>query len=92
MLANNKELMSFGKSGWHITEIIKDPTTGGQTIYMGKCAAQGGNTSDPAWCIKKTTIEKNGDTETVTEQYADGDTLFCKKWTERSILSYKFLI
>lgn len=91
MSGNHAEMMAFGKAGWHITEINTDPATGGQTIYMGKCAAKDGNTSAPAWCIKRVTIVKSGDTETVTEQYAGGDTLFNKVWDDRNELDYSFL-
>lgn len=92
MLANNQEMMAFAKSGWHITEINTDPQTGAQTIYAGKCADTEGRTDAPVWCVKRTTVATTGDTQTVTEMYADGDTLPDNVWDLRHRLSYKFLI
>ncbi len=92
MLANYQEMMAFAKSGWHITEITTDPTTGGQTIYAGRCAAPGCPTAAPAWCIKRTTITVTSGTQTVTEMYADGDTLPDNVWDDRHTLNYLFII
>lgn len=91
MLGNQIEMMAFGKSGWHVTEVHEDPTTGSQTIYMGKCAARDGSASAPAWCIKRVTVANSGNTQTITEQYADGDTLFDNVWDDRTELNYSYL-
>ena len=89
-MINNAEMMGFLKSNWHKTEIITD-NNGNQTIYQGKCASSDGQENLAAWCIKKTTITTVGGTQTIVEQFADGDANYDNVWNDRATLTYKYL-
>ena len=88
-MVNNSETMGFLKSGWHKTEIITG-TNGNQTIYQGKSRTEDGDESAAIWCIKKTTVTKNGSVQTVVEKFADGNFDFDNVWADRAALTYKY--
>lgn len=91
-MINYSELLAFGKT-WHITETVT-AQNGDQTIYFGKTASPSGGTSAASWCIKKVTLvgSSNGSVQTITEQYADGNTQFDNIWDNRTQLNYSYLI
>lgn len=89
-MINNIELYGFLHAGWHQTEIITSQN-GDKTIYQGKCSNSNGLVSEPIWSIKRMTITTVGDTQTVVEQFADGDMKFDNIWERRAELTYKYL-
>ena len=89
-MINNIELYGFLHAGWCQTEIIT-AQNGDKTIYQGKCSDGNGLESEPIWCIKRITITTVGGTQTIIEQFADGDMNFDNIWQSRTQLTYKYL-
>lgn len=87
---NNSELYAFIQGTWHRTEITKSGDN--QVIYAGKCSSREGDETLPIWCIKRVTITTAGNTQTIVEEFADGNLKYDNVWADRANLTYKYNI
>lgn len=87
---NNIELYAFIQGTWHRTEITKSGDN--KVIYAGKCSSREGGETLPIWCIKRVTITTDGNTQTIVEEFADGNLKYDNVWADRTNLVYKYNI